>query len=89
MRNLKDEKRRKEVKKVTEVKVNNLEAEMKRSKISRSDIAKLLGRSYRTIHSRFNGESKWEYAECVKIRDTYFPDKPLDYLFATETKEPD
>lgn len=66
-----------------EVKVENLEAEMKRNKISRSDIANLLGLSYRTIHSRFNGESEWGYAECVKVRDTYFPDKSLDYLFAT------
>ena len=67
-----------------EVKVENLEAEMKRKKISRSDIASLLGLSYRTIHSRFNGESEWGYSECVKVRDTYFPDKTLDYLFATE-----
>lgn len=67
-----------------EVKVENLEAEMKRKKISRSDIAFLLGLSYRTIHSRFNGESEWGYSECVKVRDTYFPDKTLDYLFATE-----
>ena len=66
------------------VKVDNLEAEMKRNKISRSDIAKLLGLSYRTIHSRFNGESEWGYAECVKVRDVYFPDKTLDYLFATD-----
>lgn len=67
-----------------EVKVENLEAEMKRKKISRSDIASLLGLSYRTIHSRFNGESEWGYSECVKVRDTYFPDKTLDYLFTTE-----
>ena len=67
-----------------EVKVENLEAEMKRKKISRSDIASILGLSYRTIHSRFNGESEWGYSECVKVRDTYFPDKTLDYLFATE-----
>ena len=70
-----------------EVKVENLEAEMKRNKISRSDIANLLGLSYRTIHSRFNGESEWGYAECVKVRDTYFPDKSLDYLFATTGDE--
>ena len=67
-----------------EVKVENLEAEMKRKKIARSDIASLLRLSYRTIHSRFNGESEWGYSECVKVRDTYFPDKTLDYLFATE-----
>ena len=50
-----------------EVKVDNLEAEMKRKKITRNDVASLLGLSYRTIHSRFNGESEWGYAECVKI----------------------
>ena len=74
------------MKKLPEVKVENLEAEMKRNKISRSDIANLLGLSYRTIHSRFNGESEWGYAECVKVRDTYFPDKTLDYLFVTDEK---
>lgn len=67
-----------------EVRVENLEAEMKRKKISRKNIADLLGVSYRTIHSRFNGESEWRYSECVKVRDTYFPDKTLDYLFATD-----
>ena len=68
------------------VNVKNLEAEMKRYGISRSDIADLLGLSYRTIHSRFNGESEWGYAECVKICDMYFPDKSLDYLFETDEK---
>lgn len=69
-----------------EVKVDNLEAEMKRNKISRSDIANLLGLSYRTIHSRFNGESEWGYAECAKVRDAYFPNMTLDYLFEAEEK---
>ncbi len=66
-----------------EVQVENLEAEMKRKKISRRDIARILGLSYRTIHSRFNGESEWGYSECVLIRDTYFPDMELSYLFQT------
>ena len=64
-----------------EVKVDNLEAEMKQ--ITRNDVASLLGLSYRTIHSRFNGESEWGYAECVKIRDEFFPDMDLGYLFTT------
>ena len=74
------------MKQLPKVNVKNLEAEMKRYGVSRSDIADLLGLSYRTIHSRFNGESEWGYAECVKIRDMYFPDKSLDYLFETDTK---
>ena len=63
---------------------NNLEAEMKRKKISRMDIANLLDVSYSTIHSRFNGNSEWLYNECVIIRDKYFPGMELDYLFKTE-----
>ena len=63
---------------------NNLEAEMKRKRISRMDIANLLNVSYSTIHSRFNGNSEWLYNECVFIRDTYFPHLELDYLFKTE-----
>lgn len=68
---------------MTEVRLNNLEAEMKRKKISRSDIARTLGISYRTIHSRFNGETEWGYSECVQVRDTYFPNMELSYLFET------
>lgn len=70
------------------VRVDNLEAEMKRKKISRLDIAKFLGVSYRTIHSRFNGDAQWEYSECVRIRDTFFPECSLEYLFATEEQAP-
>lgn len=72
---------------MTEVILDNLEAEMKRKKISRNDIANLLNLSYRTIHSRFNGESQWGYSECVKIRDSYFPDMELSYLFQTTKNE--
>lgn len=69
-----------------EVRLDNLEAEMKRKKITRHDIAMLLNLSYRTIHSRFNGESDWGYSECVKVRDTYFPGMELSYLFSTDTE---
>ena len=69
-----------------EVRLDNLEAEMKRKKITRHDIATLLNLSYRTIHSRFNGESDWGYSECVKVRDTYFSGMELSYLFSTDTQ---
>lgn len=68
---------------MTEVGTANLEAEMTRKRISRRDIAELLGVTYRTIHSRFNGESEWTLSECLKIRDSCFPDMNLEYLFAT------
>lgn len=57
---------------------------MKRHNISRMDIANLLNVSYSTIHSRFNGNSEWIYNECVLIRNSFFPELTLDYLFSTE-----
>lgn len=55
--------------------LRNLEKEMKQKGVSRKDIAELLGLTYRTIHSRFNGASDWTFPECVKVRDTYFQGK--------------
>lgn len=59
----------------------NLEAEMKRIGVSRNDVAELLSLSYSTIHSRFNGESQWLYKECISIRNKWFSDMELTYLF--------
>ena len=63
------------------VNLSNLEAEMKRKGVSRSDIADTINVSYRTIHAKFNGESEWSYSDCVKVRDKYFSDMSLEYLF--------
>lgn len=63
------------------VNCKNLEAEMKRHDVSRKDIARILGVSYSTIHSRFNGTSQWLYEECVAIQKGLFPNAELDYLF--------
>ncbi len=69
------------------VNCNNLEAEMKRIGISRKDLANRIGCSYRTMHSRFNGTSQWLYDECVTIRDAFFPEMDLNYLFPYVQKE--
>lgn len=63
------------------IKCNDLEAEMKRIGKTRKDVADLINVSYSTVCSRFNGESQWLYTECVSIRDSWFPDVPLSYLF--------
>lgn len=69
------------------VNLSNLEAEMKRKGVSRSDIADTINVSYRTIHAKFNGESEWSYADCVKVRDKYFPDMSLEYLFQIDNTD--
>ena len=71
---------------MAKVSVVNLEAEMTRKRISRRDIAELVGVTYRTIHSKFNGGSEWTLSECLKIRDKFFPEMELDYLFTVDEK---
>ena len=68
------------------VRLSNLEKEMKQKGVSRKDVAELLGLTYRTIHSRFNGASDWTFPECVKVRNKYFPGKVLEWLFSVGEK---
>lgn len=69
------------------VNCKNLEAEMKRNDVSRKDIAQILGVSYSTVHSRFNGTSQWLYEECVAIQKNIFPNSELDYLFDVQDEQ--
>ena len=65
----------------------NLEAEMARYKITQNEIAKILGITPTTLSFKLNGKSSLSLKECVEIKNQAFPDKTLDYLFATEEKE--
>lgn len=67
----------------------NLEAEMARSKINQSKLAEILGITPTTLSFKLNGKSTLSLKECVKIKNTAFPDKSLDYLFQVENKQPD
>lgn len=63
----------------------NLEAEMARGKITQSSIALSLGITPTTFSFKLNGKAPISLKECVKIKNTFFPDKTLDYLFATDS----
>ena len=66
----------------------NLEAELARKGIKRADIAKALGVTIGTVSEKLNSATKLKVIEATIIRDTFFPDLKLDYLFATqETSE--
>ena len=62
----------------------NLEAEMARSKITQLQMAEMLGVTPTTLSFKLNGKSSLSLKECVLIKQLMFPDKTLDYLFATE-----
>lgn len=58
-----------------------LEHKMREKKITRTDIACLLGRSERTVHEKMSGERKFTLQEAFMIRDGLFPLESLDDLF--------
>lgn len=64
----------------------NLEAEMVRKGISRDDIAHLLNQSYNTIGNKLRGDSKFLFDEAYAIKEKFFPEFDLEYLFVKENK---
>lgn len=59
----------------------NLEAEMKRNNLNRSDIAKVLGVHVSGVYRMLRGERKISVSQAKTIRDSLFPNLKLDYLF--------
>ena len=64
----------------------NLEAEMARSKITQLQMAEMLQVTPTTLSFKLNGKSSLSLKECVLIKQLMFPDKTLDYLFATDNE---
>ena len=67
----------------------NLLAEMGRRKLTMMDLAKdeKLGLSYTTLRNKFNGTSEWVRIEMWTIKENYFPDLSIEYLFEKTEKE--
>lgn len=59
----------------------NLLAEMARRGISKKDLANFLDMRYPTVVDKTNGKSRFYLDEAFKIRDRFFPDCEIEYLF--------
>lgn len=59
----------------------NLEAEMARKGVSKSDLAKCLGVRYATVIDKTKGRSQFSMAEAFKIKEHFFSSCSLEYLF--------
>jgi hypothetical protein len=57
---------------------------MARKNITSHDIARTIHRVERTVREKIKGTSRFTHPETVKIRDEYFNDQSLEYLFAGE-----
>jgi len=65
----------------------NLEAELVRNGLNRSDLAECLEVSYGTISAKMNGKYEFTLSEAIKIKNKFFSDLSIEYLFEKyETK---
>lgn len=58
-----------------------LERELKRSKITREQLAKMIGISISTVSEKLNGRTAFKLDECQKIKKVLGTPLPLDELF--------
>ena len=63
----------------------NLNAEMGRAKLSIRNLSDVTGINYETLKLKLRGVTEFKLGEMVEIKRKVFPDKTLDYLFATES----
>jgi len=59
----------------------NLRAEMARVPLSGKEIADEIGITAQCFYDKMSGRTEFKRSEMQGIRDTYFADKTLDYLF--------
>lgn len=65
----------------------NLRVEMARIKITLMDISRDLGYVYETLRNKMNGNTEWSRSEMFAIKNKYFTDKSIEYLFKQSTDE--
>ena len=65
---------------------HNLRAEMARADVKVSDLAEALDITEKTASKKMRGETSFTIDECQIIRDTFFENCTLDYLFEKAEK---
>ncbi len=62
----------------------NLYKEIKLKGITQTEICKYLGLTNHGFNKKIRGETDFTSKEMFEIQRKYFPDKPLEYLFARD-----
>lgn len=60
----------------------NLNAEMSRYNITQKSICNILGINTSTLSDKMTGKKDFKLSECKKIKETYFKNLCIDYLFS-------
>ena len=61
----------------------NLDAELDRKKITRTQLAKILKVNPGTLSLKLNGKAPLTLTECIKIKQAVGEQYSIEYLFAT------
>lgn len=62
----------------------NLKAEMKRNDLRVASVANAIHKSVSATSKNLNGKGQFSVEESLIIRNRFFPDCTMDYLFSTE-----
>lgn len=65
----------------------NLRAEMARQDVAFGDLAKTLKVRNATVSDKVNGKSRFYIDEAISIRDEFFPNLSIEYLFGDAEDE--
>lgn len=65
----------------------NLEGELRKKKITRQKMADDLQLNVSTVSRKLSEPGRLKLLEAYQIRDLYFPDMKIEYLFATDNQK--
>lgn len=69
------------------MKYGNLRAEMARKGVTGRKIATVIGVRQEAVYKKLNGKSPLMYEEAEAIKENFFPQLSLEYLFQKEVEE--
>ena len=64
--------------------LHNLRAEMARNGIQKKEMAEAISITEKTLFNKIYGHTQFTAREMLAIKDTFFPDMDLEYLFASK-----
>jgi len=67
--------------------LNNLNAELERSNVSKKQLAKHIGVTPRALGNKIKGSTQFKRDEMFRIRDKFFPTLGIEYLFHIDTSD--
>lgn len=67
--------------------LTRLDEVRKQKKVSLVDIADLLEVRYQTVADKINGVSDFKFGEALLIKNTFFPEYDIEFLFSDKSKD--